>query len=341
MTPRLEQVDTRVADEATLRAMHDLYLLHDREYFPNDPIMPWAQRLLDWRYLRDDHDIPRWVVWEEGQVVATGGCFLHRTQDLENSFGFFYVHPDHRLRGLGRQVATRVLDYAEADGRKRLAVGIPVGFTSDSLAKRAGMKGAYRERISQLRVADVDLGQLDRWIERGSERASDYEVISLGSPIPDEYRERYVAVTEVMNTAPMEDFEEEPFHWTLEMLADAEAMEQLKERTILTFVAVHRPTGVFAGYTNVVYQSLHPSVAHQWDTGVDPAHRNLGLGRWLKAAMMKELITNYPAIEIIETENAESNAPMLNINIEMGFQSALEQILWQGEIASIRKALSI
>ncbi len=324
-----------------MRALHDLYRLHDREYYPNDPEMPWPQRLVDWRYLRSDEDIPRWVAWEDGEIVATAGCFLMVEQDLDNSFGFIYVHPDHRKRGLGRQVAGPVFDYVAADSRKRFAVAIPVEFPSEDLARRAGMKDAYRERISQLRTADVDEHQLDEWIARAGERATDYEIVNLGSPIPDEYRERFVAVTEVMNTAPMEDFEEEPFHWSLELLADAEKSEALRKRTILTFAAVHKPTGVFAGYTNVVYQSLFPAKAHQWDTGVDPEHRNLGLGRWLKAAMMKEILTNYPDVAVVETENAGSNAPMLNINIEMGFKPAIEQILWQGNTQQIRDALSI
>jgi GNAT superfamily N-acetyltransferase len=319
--------------------LHELYLVLDAEYYPGNPEVPWPQRLVDWRYFDSDHDIPRWIIWEGDRVVASGGCFLQRSQDLDNSFGFFYVLPEYRNTGLGRKLAAPVLEYAS--DRKRFAVAIPIGFSSAALAKRAGMKDAYRERVSQLRVADVDLEMLDMWVKRARERASDYEVLFFTSPIPEEFRKRFVAVTEVMNTAPMEDFEEDPFHWTDELLADAEAVEAKRSRTILTAVAVHEPTGVFAGYTNIVCQKLHPAMAYQWDTGVDPDHRNKGLGRWLKAAMMQDIVANYPDVEIVVTENAESNAPMLNINVEMGFKPYLEQILWQGELASVRAALSI
>jgi GNAT superfamily N-acetyltransferase len=297
--------------------------------------------LVDWRYLRADEDIPRWVWWEGGRIVAASGCYLQRDQNLDNALGLIYVLPDSRLRGLGRLVAQPMFDYIEDDHRIRFAVAIPTGSPVEDLAKRAGMKDAYRERVSQLRLVDVDRDQLDRWIERARERASDYELVSFSTPVPAEYREQAVAIIDVMNTAPLEDFEEDPLVWTEEMQADLEAMETLKKRTVLTFVAVHKPSGVFAGYTNVAYQSLHPAMAHQWDTGVDPAHRNRGLGRWLKAAMLKQIMDKYPEVEIIETENAESNTPMLNINIELGFKPSIEQILWQGDTRSVREALSV
>lgn len=341
MSSVIEQVDTRTAAENQLSALHDLYLERDSELFPNDPETPWPQRLVDWRYLRSDQLRPQWVYSEGGRMVAVAGCYLHRTQDLDNGYGWIYVRPGHRRRGIARAVVKPMFDYLQADNRKRFAVDIPVGHPSESLARRAGLKDALREVVSQLRVAGVDRALLDDWIERARERASDYEVISFTSPIPDEYRERYVAVMDVMNTAPLDDFEEDPFHWTEEMVAEAEAMEELKKRVILTCIAIHKPSGVMAGFTDLVYQSLHPAVAHQWNTGVDPGHRNLGLGRWLKATMLKGLIENYPEVEIIETQNAASNESMLNINIELGFKPATTQIIWQGDLKVVRDAFSV
>jgi GNAT superfamily N-acetyltransferase len=82
-------------------------------------------------------------------------------------------------------------------------------------------------------------------------------------------------------------------------------------------------------------------LVEQWDTGVDPAHRNLGLGRWMKAAMAFYLRENHPEVERIDTENAGSNAPMLNLNIEMGFKPILVQNVWQGDLATVRRNLSV
>ncbi len=53
----------------------------------------------------------------------------------------------------GRAIATPMLDAAEADGRTRLAIGITDGRPEEALAMRAGMKSAYREKVSRLMFA--------------------------------------------------------------------------------------------------------------------------------------------------------------------------------------------
>ena len=91
----------------------------------------------------------------------------------------------------------------------------------------------------------------------------------------------------------------------------------------------------------MINQRLEPWLAYQDDTGVDPEHRNKGLGRWLKAAMAKRFVSEFPDVTAIETGNAGSNEPMLNINIAMGFKTVLEVNAWQGDIATVREALTV
>jgi GNAT superfamily N-acetyltransferase len=236
-----------------------------------------------------------------------------------------------------------MLDSAEADGRTRLAVGIPDGRPEEALARRAGMKSAYREKVSRLVFDEIDWALMESWVARAAERASDYELLSLPSPIPEEHLQAYCDLMFVMNSAPREDYiEEEEEIMTPEIWRDLEAKFIVQgERELLTYVARHKPTGEFAGYTNVAYKRLQPDLVEQWDTGVDPKHRNKGLGRWVKAAMALKLREKYPSVRRIDTENAGSNTPMLSINIEMGFKPILIQNVWQGDLATIRQALSV
>ena len=106
-----------------------------------------------------------------------------------------------------------------------------------------------------------------------------------------------------------------------------------------TLIAVHRPSGAYAGYTQLRTQDLQPDLAWQWDTGVHPDHRNLGLGRWLKAEMIERTVRDFPAVERVDTFNAGSNRPMLAINIEMGYEAVHEQSIWQGDLATVRERL--
>lgn len=337
MSLPVEQIDTRSAPEATLRALSELHDEWDLEWRPTEPLTPFAQRLVDWRYFRDQIDMPQWILRQGDLIVATSGLFQHRTQDLDNSFGWVYVRADRRREGLGKALLRPTVEYAMTDGRKRYMTLEPTDSPHAFWPETIGIKPVYNERVSQLRTSEVDRSLMREWIALASERASDYEVRLLRSPIPDEFVEKAVKVAGVMNHAPMEELEEDPHEWTVEEWRQLEENESKRQREVLGYFAIHRPTGDFVGYTNVAYQGLHPAIGYQWDTGVDPAHQNKGLGRWLKASMMEMLLDEYPALEIIETENAESNDPMLNINVAMGYKPAHEQIIYQGDIANVAR----
>ncbi len=85
-----------------------------------------------------------------------------------------------------------------------------------------------------------------------------------------------------------------------------------------------------AGYTEIVLPTATwPTRGFQGDTGVDPNHRDRGLGRWLKAEMLLRLIDERPAVRRVTTQNAGSNAPMLNINHALGFRCIEERPTYQ------------
>jgi len=203
------------------------------------------------------------------------------------------------------------------------------------------MKSAYREKVSRLLFEEIDWELMGSWMSRAAERAFDYELLFMRSPVEEEYLQAFCDLMFVMNTAPREDYIEEEETMTPEIWRDLESKMALTGRDILSYVACHKPTGQFAGYTTVGQKRLQPDLVDQWDTGVDPEHRNQGLGRWVKAAMALKLRELYPTVRRIDTENAGSNEPMLNINIEMGFKPILIQNVWQGDLATIRTNLGL
>jgi GNAT superfamily N-acetyltransferase len=178
-------------------------------------------------------------------------------------------------------------------------------------------------------------------VERAPERAADYEVVFLPPPIPDEYLQAYCDLHDVMNTAPLEDYERDPEVVTPEVWRDLEDMDRKRHTEFLVYVARHKPTGKLVGLTEAIYQNLNPAQAWQVDTGVNSDHREKGLGRWLKAAMLQKIRSDYPIVERIDTDNAGSNEPMLNINIALGFKPILMNHIWQGDLATIRERLEV
>jgi hypothetical protein len=67
--------------------------------------------------------------------------------------------------------------------------------------------------------------------------------------------------------------------------------------------------------------------------------RKLGLGRWLKAAMLERIFEELPQACYVRTGNANSNAPMLRINHELGFRHYISLTFWQMDLPSVRAYL--
>lgn len=341
MSTRVEYVDTTSATESILAAMHELYLEIDDEELPGDPPKPYEQRLVDWRHIPEFETNPRWVLWDDDRLVATSGASMNLDQNLENAFGWVHVRRDDRGRGLGRMIATPMFDVIKEKDRTRFACAIPEGSASATIAERAGMKNAFHAQRSRLTLAELDWDLVDEWVAKAPQRASDYEILFLPPPIPDEFLPAYCDLHDVMNTAPLEDFERDPEVVTPEMWRTLEEFDRNRHTDFLVYVARHRPTGSFAGLTEAIYQNLNPSQAWQADTGVDSGHREKGLGRWLKAAMLQKIRSEYPLVERIDTDNAGSNEPMLNINITLGFKPILMNHIWQGDVTTIRERLGV
>lgn len=334
MAPDIHEIDTRKASEAELLELHEFYHSVDAEYLPDDPPEPFERRRLDWQNLASDEAAPRWVLREDGKAVAAAVAWINLEQNLDNGFGRVHVVPQARGRGHARRLTDLVLGYLEDQGRKRVDTHTKVGSLSEGYAEKLGLKKVLVDRRSRLRIKDLDIGMMDEWIERAQERAQDYDLLFLKAPYPEELVQKYCDLAGVMNTAPRDDYEMDDWVLTPKMWRETEANSEARAADINTCIAVHGPSGDFAGYTTIQTDRLRPDQAWQWDTGVHPDHRNKGLGRWLKAALIKKVIKDYPEVDRVDTDNAGSNAPMLAINVAMGFRGILETGVWQGDLAT-------
>lgn len=337
MEPTIERIDTTSAPDSLLRELHDYYVLVEAEDMPGDPPTPLDMRLADWRHISTEYPVFRWILRDEDGIAAVAVATYGAEQNLENGFGRVHVHRDKRGRGHARSIATPMLDWLEKQGRLRFATWVKEGDGAESLLREIGLEPVYREKRSRLLISDLDLDLMDSWIERAAERASGYDLVYYQSPLPDDIVDRFCELAFIMNTAPREDYEEDDEVLTPETWREMEANAIDSKCQIHTLIAVHVPTGDLAGYTQVKTQDLQPDLAWQWDTGVDPSHRNKGLGRWLKAEMIRHVLASHPQVARVDTFNAGSNEPMLNINIAMGFRPIHISNTWQGDLATVRE----
>lgn len=334
--------DLQTASDAEARPLNDLLRAIDVEAVPSEEPTPFEEFI---SYERNRSALTvahEWVVVDRDAVVGHGWVEWEDVEDNRHlAWAGIAVRADQRRQGIGRRLLAEIVAAAEADGRTTIGgsvrPGIPAG------ARFAEAFGAEQKLVGNrnaLWIRELDLDMLNQWVDRAKERAADYRLVRWDGPCPDEHAEAFAELQNVMNTAPRDDLDMEDEVFTVERLRDREEVWARRGLGISTFVAVHEPTGAFAGYTELLFPPTWPTRSYQGDTGVDPAHRDKGLGRWLKAANLLAVIDERPQVERVLTWNAGSNDPMLHINHALGFRCIEKLPAYQVRSDTVRSRLA-
>lgn len=338
----VQPFDVTTANDDELRRLYDLNVAEAVELWSEDPVDPfdhWRKELLGAPSWRKHH---RWVArGADSTLDGFAKLTLGYTETNRHIADVdVYVRPERRHQGIARDVLVPALEAAAVDGRTLLNLGGPDGSVASSFAAAMGAEKRSVERKSRMVLADVDRAMLEAWVERARERAEGYSLLAWDGPCPDEYLERFVQLSMVMNTAPKDDLEMEDWVHTPDRQRENEQRGIDQGFTWWTLVARHDDSDELAGYTEFVFPAAHPEVAWQEATAVDPKHRDKGLGRWLKATNALRLLDERPEVRHVDTWNAFSNGPMLGINIAMGFEVVNTFAAYQITTEALQKRLA-
>ncbi len=208
-------------------------------------------------------------------------------------------------------------------------------------AERVGATKGLEETTSQLVLKALDKKLLSSWLDLADSQAHDFEMGFWGGRYPEADIDAVAELFNVMNTAPRDDLEMEDRQTKPEQLREMEAYEMARgvERRVL--YVRHKPSQNLAGFTVTYWYPEEPENLDQQATGVLPEYRGNRLGRWLKAAMIQKVLTERPVVKRIRTGNANSNAPMLAINTELGFKLYKSDVVWQLEMTKLKGYLNL
>ena len=94
-------------------------------------------------------------------------------------------------------------------------------------------------------------------------------------------------------------------------------------------VLLRVPNGSVAGLSEAGWDIRAPRIVRQQLTAVARQWRGRGVGRALKAAMLRQVHEAHPEATVIGTNNAEVNTPILSINARVGFTVAWRNVDYQ------------
>jgi len=320
------------ADIADLHALVAAAAAADR---PNDPVPPAADLAARLRGSeRPDRRLVYLVARTDAGPAGYASIWLSLLDNLKMGLGDVRVHPDQRRRGIGTALLRAVAAELTAGGRTILLGETDAGGPGDGFARAAGGRIVETDRLSLLRLADVDWAAV-----RAAATASHpgYRLVSTTGRTPDHLLGSYARAKTAMNDAPHGETDLEDFVFTADRLrAEETSVLDLGELRVL--FAVHEATGEVAGFSETRV-GRQPERAQQMDTAVVPAHRGSGLGLWMKSAMLLRLRAERPEVAELITGNSTGNRHMLAINERLGFRPWQEINGWQAEVPEVARRL--
>lgn len=329
---QIERIVLRDATDEQLRASYDLSVRIGDETRPEgDPISPFEQFRTRARHLPDEFHAQHWIARAaDGSAIAQASLNWEISDHNQHLIGAdISVLPEHRGRGIGKQLLGVLVPEIEATGRTMVnaftTALVPAG---EAFCTRLGAKAAYRDRVSRLLLERADREMIATWIAEGPNRAPGYSLVWHDGPYGD-LVERVIPVHLLMNHAPREDLDMEDWTLTPEEMRQWEKLTFSIPNERWSLFARHDATDAFIGFTEVMWNLAKPATVNQMGTAVHPDHRGHALGKWLKAAMIDRILRERPQAADIRTGNADSNDPMLGINTQLGFEPFRAHIGWQ------------
>ncbi len=337
----IEEWQLRAQPDQLIAELYDARAQLHQEATPQDPRLPLEDEIAEIRHLPAVDDGIVLVARDSaGAIAGLSRCSWQYLQGWDHLLGAdIAVLPGCRRQGLGTRLLERSAAVAERRGLRLVA-----GWTRDNVpsgaafCRRFGAEPALVGEENRLELAAVDGELVDRWIADGPVRAPHCRLVFVEGCTPPDLAERVAEVLNVMNTAPREDLDVGDVSMTAELVRQFEEAGAAAGKGRWAYYA-QDSSARFVGLTNIFIEPATPDRVYVGDTGVDPAHRGYGLGKWLKAAMTRRILDGLPEVRWVITQNAGSNAAMLAINSQLGFRTAAVHTTWQLATSQLRDNL--
>jgi GNAT superfamily N-acetyltransferase len=275
-----------------------------------------------------------WVGSRGGDVVGLAQVNFLEEENSAVAIAEVIVHPDHRRAGFGTTLLRTALPELKERGCRMVEGWHVVAGTSGQWWAEALAFRPVRKVARQVLV----LADAERFIWEVATPAG-YRLQQWTEAVPEDLLDSYAVARGAIQDAPMNESAYQWPEWTGARVRKSEAECRRKGIEQRVVAAIHEATGAVAGFTEVAMIARRPDWAYQRDTAVLAAHRGRGLGRCLKAAMTRWLVSDRSDLERIATGTSADNAHMIRVNHEVGYTTLGTLIAFQLDLATLEARL--
>lgn len=327
MGATVEEFDPARATEAELRAFHDVMTARYADDRPRWVVPTYEELLFRLRTPFQGLGPPqRWVARLDDEIVG----FAELVCPDHTALAEIVVHPRARRRGVGAELLRTLLPEAGARGRTRIEA---MQVTKDGDGARWASGRGFRT-VNSMIVQQLELAGDDAlWhvpVPPG------YRLTRWTGSAPDDLLESYSHARNAIHDASFGEQAWTSPRWTPERTREAEQdyLDRGAEQRVV--VAVHEATDEVVGMTELELHPGRPRRAMQHETSVTQSHRGHGLGRCMKAHMVRWVRSDRPAVREIYTGTSAGNVHMARVNHSIGFETIGEMVTVNALVAEVR-----
>lgn len=332
----IERFDPSCATAADFVLWHRVILASQVVDRPGEPPLPVAELVARMkRPLPGSGAVAYWVGRRGAEVVAFAEvCFLGE-ENSDIGLTHVRVHPEHRRRRIGVAMLRALLPELKLRGR-RVVEGweVVAGTAGQMWAEALGFRPVRVIARQVLAIADNDETVWEVDVPSG------YRLTRWVGSAPAGVVDSYAVAKGAIHDAPLGGSGFRWPEWSVPRVRAYEADLWAQGFVQRVVVASHELSGTVTGFTELCTHPRRPDWGYQRDTAVLAAHRGAGLGRCVKAHMMRWLLTDCPALERISTTTGAENAHMIRVNRLLGYTTVRSLIAVQQELPAVEDRLA-
>jgi GNAT superfamily N-acetyltransferase len=276
----------------------------------------------------------RWDARRNGRVLGTASAVFPTDDNRERVVLAVRVPAQDRGAGVGTRLLRAALPRIREHGCRWIASQVREGADGEQWANTLGFRQVLRCSSHRLDIRGVDPS---RW---RIDPPTGFTFRQWTDTAPEDLLGGFARARNAMADQPIGGSSYRHPPWTAERVRRYEAGTLASGESHRYVAAVDERSGTVAGFTELAVVPGQVSHCRQEDTAVLPEFRGLGLGRAMKALMMRWLTTEHPRIEQVRTMTAAENAHMIRVNAQLGYTTDHTLITVESEVAAVEALLN-